>query len=81
VVELPRVCQLEVVFHVCRVAHAHEVVVPDVVVGHHEEAEEVVREEHLHLLVVGGQVAVRVGAHVAVLPYQRGKGLSTAIHN
>mmetsp|Transcript_39072 Transcript_39072/g.85881 ORF Transcript_39072/g.85881 Transcript_39072/m.85881 type:complete len:419 (+) Transcript_39072:398-1654(+) len=67
VVKLFRVGQLHLVLHVGRVAHAHEVVVPHVIVGHHEEAEEVVGEQHLHLLVVGGQVAVRVGADVAVL--------------
>eukprot|EP00964_Phaeocystis_antarctica_P078146 scaffold48598_cov65-Phaeocystis_antarctica.AAC.1 len=68
VVELLGVCELELVLHVGRVAHAHEVVVPHVVLGHHEEAEELVGEQHLHALVVRGQVAVRVGARVAVLP-------------
>mmetsp|Transcript_31891 Transcript_31891/g.87333 ORF Transcript_31891/g.87333 Transcript_31891/m.87333 type:complete len:766 (-) Transcript_31891:1916-4213(-) len=68
VVKVARVGELEVVRHGRRVAHAHKIVVPDVVVGHHEEAKEVVGQQHLDLLVVRRQVAVRVGARVAVLP-------------
>ena len=34
--------------------------------GHHEEAEEPVGEQHLHFLVVAGQVALRVVALVRV---------------
>mmetsp|Transcript_4532 Transcript_4532/g.13245 ORF Transcript_4532/g.13245 Transcript_4532/m.13245 type:complete len:234 (+) Transcript_4532:143-844(+) len=67
VVELLWVCELELVLHGGGVAHAHEVVVPHVVVGHHEESEEAVRQEELHLLVVRGQVALGVGRRVAVL--------------
>lgn len=43
------VVELERVLHADRVADAHEVVVPAVVLRHHEEPEEPVRQEHLHL--------------------------------
>jgi hypothetical protein len=34
--------------------------------GNHEESEESVGEKHLHLLVVGGQVALRVVRFICV---------------
>lgn len=40
--------------------HAHEVVVPHPVVGHHEEAQKDVGEQHLHLLRMRGEVTRRV---------------------
>mmetsp|Transcript_3880 Transcript_3880/g.8479 ORF Transcript_3880/g.8479 Transcript_3880/m.8479 type:complete len:202 (+) Transcript_3880:644-1249(+) len=68
VVKLLGVSELELVLHRRRVSHTHEVVVPYIVVWYHEESKEMVREEHLNLLIVRRQVAVRVGARVAVLP-------------
>mmetsp|Transcript_8475 Transcript_8475/g.28819 ORF Transcript_8475/g.28819 Transcript_8475/m.28819 type:complete len:688 (+) Transcript_8475:1085-3148(+) len=67
VVELLWDGELQVVLHGGRVPDAHEVVVPDLVLGHHVEAHEAVREKELHLLVVRGQVALRVCRRVAVL--------------
>ena len=46
----------------------HEVVVPGTLSRDHEEPEEAIRQEHLHLLVVGGQVAGRVVTSVLVAP-------------
>lgn len=43
------VVELEAVLHPDGVAHAHEVVVPTVVLRHHEEAQEPIRQQHLHL--------------------------------
>lgn len=45
----------------------HEVVVPGDLTGNHEEAQEAVREQHLHSLIVGWQVTFRVVALVCVL--------------
>ena len=44
----------------------HEVVVPRTLSRHHEKRQESIREEHLHLLVVGGEVAVGVVPRVFV---------------
>merc|ERR1712244_148825 len=55
-VELLRVPEGELVLHRGLVTDAHEVVVPRPLRRHHEEAEESVREEHLDLLVVAGEV-------------------------
>mmetsp|Transcript_13958 Transcript_13958/g.40458 ORF Transcript_13958/g.40458 Transcript_13958/m.40458 type:complete len:470 (-) Transcript_13958:5660-7069(-) len=46
--------------------HAHEVVVPAPCVRRHEEAHEAVRQQQLHLLVVVGRVALRVGRVVFI---------------
>lgn len=46
----------------------HEVVVPGALCWDHEEAEEAVGQEHLHPLVVGGEVTLGVVALVRVLP-------------
>lgn len=46
----------------------HEVVVPGSLRWNHEEAEEAIREQHLHPLVVGWQVALGVVPFVRVLP-------------
>lgn len=43
------VVELEAVLHADGVADSHEVVVPPVVLRNHEEAQEAVREKHLHL--------------------------------
>ena len=67
VVELLGVGELELVLELGVEAHAHEVVVPRALGGHHEEAEEAVGEQHLHLLVVRGHVALGVVALVGVL--------------
>ena len=67
VVELERVGQLQLVLHVDVMAHAHEVVVPGALQRRHEEAEEAVTQQHLHLLVVRRQVAFRVVSRVFVL--------------
>ena len=53
---------------VCKYTLTHKVVVPGALCWDHEEAEETVREQHLHLLIVGGKVAVRVVASVLVVP-------------
>ena len=45
----------------------HEVVVPGALCWHHEKAKEAVRQQHLHFLVVRGQVAVRVITGIFVL--------------
>ena len=54
----------------------HEVVVPGADGGRHEEAEEAVREQHLHALVVGRQVALGLVATVpvALAPLEAGRG-------
>ena len=52
---------------ICTCTLTHEVVVPGALCWDHEEPEEAIREQHLHLLVVGGQVAVRVVARVLVV--------------
>lgn len=44
----------------------HEVVIPATLRGHHEVAEEPVGQQHLHLLVVAGQVALGVVALIRV---------------
>eukprot|EP00123_Amoebidium_parasiticum_P018098 comp24100_c1_seq1/m.43518 comp24100_c1_seq1/g.43518 ORF comp24100_c1_seq1/g.43518 comp24100_c1_seq1/m.43518 type:complete len:303 (+) comp24100_c1_seq1:521-1429(+) len=67
VVELKGVGQLYVIAHVGRVLDTHEVVVPRAHTGGHEEAQEAVRQQHLHLLVEGRHVAVRVAAAVLVV--------------
>lgn len=46
----------------------HEIVVPGRLSGHHEEAPEAIRQQHLDTLVTGGQVAFGVVAFVCVLP-------------
>lgn len=46
----------------------HEVVVPGDLAGHHEEAQEAIRQQHLHPLVVRGQVPLGVVPLVCVLP-------------
>lgn len=46
----------------------HEVIVPGTLARHHEEAQEPIRQQHLHSLVMGWQVAFRVVALVCVLP-------------
>mmetsp|Transcript_63136 Transcript_63136/g.136700 ORF Transcript_63136/g.136700 Transcript_63136/m.136700 type:complete len:725 (-) Transcript_63136:4486-6660(-) len=66
VVELRRVLDAQAVLHRDVVLLPHEVVVPDAVVRHHEEAQEDVTEQHLHLLGVRGQEAGRIGAGVLV---------------
>lgn len=68
VVKLARICELETVLHRLRVLHAHEIVVPDVGLGNHEEAKEAIGEQHLDLLVMRRGVALRVGARVTVAP-------------
>lgn len=45
----------------------HEVVVPGALSWNHEETKETIREQHLHLLVVGGQVAMGIIASVLVI--------------
>ncbi len=64
VVELFGVGQVEFVLHLRVVAHAHEVVVPRTRGRHHEKAKELVRQQHLHALVVRRQVALRVVASI-----------------
>merc|ERR1712127_224032 len=74
VVELLGVRECELVAHVRVVSHPHEVIVPGSLSGHHEEPEEAIREQHLDLLVVRGQVALRVVALVSVGPAPLGAG-------
>ena len=45
----------------------HEVVVPGALCWDHEETKETIGEQHLHLLIVGRQVAMRVVASVLVI--------------
>lgn len=45
----------------------HKVIVPGNLTGHHEEAQEPIRQQHLHSLIVGRQVAFGVVALVRVL--------------
>ena len=45
----------------------HEVVVPGALCWDHEETKETIREQHLHLLIVGRQVAMRVVTSVLVI--------------
>ena len=49
-------------------ALTHEIVIPGTLGRDHEESQETVRQEHLHLLVVGGQVPVGIVARVLVVP-------------
>mmetsp|Transcript_8139 Transcript_8139/g.19407 ORF Transcript_8139/g.19407 Transcript_8139/m.19407 type:complete len:378 (-) Transcript_8139:6017-7150(-) len=65
-VVLAGVLDAETVLHRGIVLLAHEVVVPEGVVWHHEEAQEDITQQHLHLLRVGGQETRRVGACVLV---------------
>lgn len=46
----------------------HEVVIPGPLRWDHEEAEEAIRQQHLHPLVMGWQVALGVVPFVRVLP-------------
>lgn len=46
----------------------HEVVVPGALCWDHEEAEEAVGQEHLHPLIVGGEVTLGIVPFVRVLP-------------
>lgn len=46
----------------------HEVIVPRTLSRHHEEAQEPIRQKHLHSLIVGGQVAFGVVSLVCILP-------------
>ena len=46
----------------------HEVIVPRPLSWHHEESKEAIGEKHLYLLIVGGQVAMRVVSRVLVVP-------------
>ena len=54
----------------------HEVVIPGSLCRDHEEAKEPIREEHLDLLVVRGQVPVGIVARVLVVsaPLVTGRG-------
>lgn len=45
----------------------HEVVVPGHLARNHEEAQEAIREQHLHSLIMRWQVAFRVVPFVCVL--------------
>ena len=68
VVEILRVVQHQVETHVDREVLAIEVVVPEATFGNHEEAEELVGEDHLDLLVevLSGVVGL-VGLHLRLL--------------
>jgi len=59
-IEILRVLQAEGILHRRRMLHTHEVVVPHAITWDHKEAEEDVRQEHLHLLSVRGKVPSRV---------------------
>lgn len=67
VVELLGIRQVEVVLHAGIVTDAHEVVVPRSLRRHHEEAQELVRQEHLDTLVVRREITLGVVASVRVL--------------
>lgn len=45
----------------------HKVEVPRALGWDHEETKETVREQHLHLLIVGGEVAMGIVASVLVI--------------
>ena len=51
----------------CELLLTHEVIVPGALSGNHEESQESVRKKHLNLLIVRGQVTVRVVTSVFVL--------------
>jgi len=66
-VELLGVGQLKVILHGGVVAYTHKVVVPARLCRNHEESQEAITEQHLHTLIVGGEVTLRVVACVLVL--------------
>ena len=52
----------------CRfVSDSHEIVIPRSLSWHHEEAQELVREDHLHFLEEVGAVVGLVGLHCGLL--------------
>ena len=67
VVKLLGIGQMQLVLHVGVVTDAHEIVVPRALARHHEEAEELVRQQHLDSLVVRREVALGVVATISVL--------------
>mmetsp|Transcript_30628 Transcript_30628/g.47993 ORF Transcript_30628/g.47993 Transcript_30628/m.47993 type:complete len:339 (-) Transcript_30628:199-1215(-) len=67
VIEFLRIVQLETVLHRLLVLHSHKVVIPGALVRNHVESKESVGQKHLHFLVVGGGIALRVRALVLVL--------------
>ena len=67
VIEILRVGQLQLVLDLVVKSHAHEVIVPRALSGHHEKAQEAIGEQHLHFLVVRRQIALGVVALVRVL--------------
>ena len=67
VIEVLGISQLQLVLGISFEANAHEVVVPGALSRNHEEAEEAIGEEHLDLLVVGGQISFGVITLVSVL--------------
>lgn len=46
----------------------HKIVVPGHLIGHHEEAKEAIRQQHLHPFIVRWQITLRVVALICVLP-------------
>ncbi|GAU98336.1 hypothetical protein RvY_09497 [Ramazzottius varieornatus] len=67
-VELFRVSQLQFGLHIGVMPYSHEVVVPrGALCRYHKEAEEAIRQQHLHLLAVRGQVPLQVITFVPVL--------------
>ena len=50
----------------CMLLLTHEIVIPGSLGWDHEEAQEPIRKKHLHLLIVGGQVAMGIVASVLV---------------
>lgn len=66
-VELLRIGQLKFVLHRRFMSNAHEIVVPAALCRYHEETEELVRQQHLHALIMTWQIAFWIVAFVGVL--------------
>lgn len=66
VVELLGVGQLQLILDLIVESHAHEVIVPGALGGHHKESKEAITEQHLYLFIVRWQVALGVVALVNI---------------
>ena len=64
VVKFFRVGQMQIVLHLRIVPYAHKVVVPRSGGWHHEEAQKLIRQQHLHTLVVGRQITFGIVASI-----------------
>lgn len=67
VIEFLWIRQLQLVFHIGIVSHAHEVVVPRALTGYHKEAQETIGQKHLYFFIMTGQITLRIVSFVGVL--------------